>query len=769
MEETEDIIEPLGTEGAHIMILALAERDSLIESLKQVQTIYENQVIEIRKHEDLPKDLSKFHITLIEYRLTEAFNDISLANKIRTLRPMMPILGTSINDDLDFSMMTFENGANDFFAITTPYNMLAVKFRSFHLFCETGRVLEIKNSAMVDSYADLRVSKQKQKAAEIKAEYLQQTKEIMDSLQEGYFYINRDFLIGSMVSQKCHDIFGCEISGQKFTEALKLKDDRQHFIKSGLEQVFDEIFPDEVSLGIIPKEVTTEGGKIIRLDLTIVRGMESKSIEKVIFVATDITEHVAKEALSRQKELTNRCLINVLKSRDQFLVFLEDFKEETYSLTECEDPGELKKILHTLKGNSGAFGFGELAKFIHEVETSIDGLKAKPLIKHVRKTAPKIAEFLREFLANFEEVLGISYDMPVQNEFSVGEDQINKLQKIADSATGETAKELREILHLVVNRPISLFTQSFDQAIERNAEKQGKQINFSVTGEDIRIESKTFSNLMRNLVHALNNSVDHGIELPDERQNLGKSAAGNLKLDFSCDAEKTIIIRIQDDGQGINREALTKKALAKKIITSRKLQNMLPKEIDHLIFEQGLSSADTVSYTSGRGIGMSALQTSAISLGGHIEVNSKPGEGTDIKITIPWGGSKPTGNDRPKLMICEDEEELRQLYSDILDGSSLEIETFSNGLDGLLALNKERYDLIITDLKMPGMEGDFLIQKIREVRKEDIPILVVSGYLNKELERNLTKHKNVMVLPKDRVMEVRDFVDSLLPNKGYAA
>ena len=136
------------------------------------------------------------------------------------------------------------------------------------------------------------------------------------------------------------------------------------------------------------------------------------------------------------------------------------------------------------------------------------------------------------------------------------------------------------------------------------------------------------------LVHLVRNSMDHGLETASERQEKGKSPEGFVRLVASQEGN-SIVIRIEDDGRGLQVEKIKKKALEKGLVTEADVASMGPREMMNLIFLPGFSTADQVSDLSGRGVGMDVVRTNISRMNGSIELDSEPGQGSRVTIKLP--------------------------------------------------------------------------------------------------------------------------------------
>jgi len=161
-----------------------------------------------------------------------------------------------------------------------------------------------------------------------------------------------------------------------------------------------------------------------------------------------------------------------------------------------------------------------------------------------------------------------------------------------------------------------------------------KDVNLVIKGEETELDKTLIEEINDPLVHLVRNSVDHGIETPEERNAKGKAPKGTLTLSATHEGNN-VIISIEDDGKGINPKVIIAKAIEKKIITKEKAADLSETEIFNLIFAPGFSTAAKVTNVSGRGVGMDVVRTNVSKLRGIINIESKVDEGTKIIIKLP--------------------------------------------------------------------------------------------------------------------------------------
>jgi Chemotaxis protein histidine kinase and related kinases len=166
------------------------------------------------------------------------------------------------------------------------------------------------------------------------------------------------------------------------------------------------------------------------------------------------------------------------------------------------------------------------------------------------------------------------------------------------------------------------------------ARAQNKKIDFIIKGKDIKLDRTILEEIGDSLVHLIRNAVDHGIETPERRIELGKKENGTILITASRQ-ENFALIKIEDDGYGICTKEIKEIALKKGIISRESAEQLQEKEALQLIFTPGLSTSDSVTNISGRGIGMDIVKNRIERLGGSVKIESKPGFGSKFELKLP--------------------------------------------------------------------------------------------------------------------------------------
>lgn len=193
------------------------------------------------------------------------------------------------------------------------------------------------------------------------------------------------------------------------------------------------------------------------------------------------------------------------------------------------------------------------------------------------------------------------------------------------------ARDLQESVMSIRMMPMEYVFSRFPRLVRDLASKLNKQIELTLLGSSTELDKSLIERIIDPLTHLVRNSLDHGIELPDNRVAAGKSPVGNLTLSAEHQGGN-ICIEVIDDGAGLNRERILAKAMSQGMAVN---ENMTDEEVGMLIFAPGFSTAEQVTDVSGRGVGMDVVKRNIQEMGGHVEIQSKQGAGTTIRILLP--------------------------------------------------------------------------------------------------------------------------------------
>lgn len=215
----------------------------------------------------------------------------------------------------------------------------------------------------------------------------------------------------------------------------------------------------------------------------------------------------------------------------------------------------------------------------------------------------------------------------VEEEETTGAgDAIDELDKITTN--------LQNVVMDVRLIPLEKVVGNLPRLVRDLAREEDKRIDFSMDGEDVELDRTILSELSDPLMHVLRNSIDHGIEPPEERTEAGKPETGTIELRATRDRDN-VVIELEDDGRGLDREAIEAKAIETGIHTEDELAKLGASEVYELIFHPGFSTAEEITDVSGRGVGMDVVHSTVERLDGRIDVESEPGAGTLVRLRLP--------------------------------------------------------------------------------------------------------------------------------------
>ena len=209
-----------------------------------------------------------------------------------------------------------------------------------------------------------------------------------------------------------------------------------------------------------------------------------------------------------------------------------------------------------------------------------------------------------------------------------------KATELSSQRIDMITSELQEAIMRTRMQPIANILNKFTRVVRDLSHQLGKSIELEIEGKDVELDKTILESINDPLTHLVRNSVDHGIEMPMEREQMGKKDTGKIILKAFHDAGQVNLV-ISDDGRGLDPAKISSSVIEKGLISESQVAEMSDKQKIELIFLPGFSTAKEVTDVSGRGVGMDVVVTNIEALGGIIELDSTPGQGTDIQIKLP--------------------------------------------------------------------------------------------------------------------------------------
>jgi two-component system chemotaxis sensor kinase CheA len=229
-----------------------------------------------------------------------------------------------------------------------------------------------------------------------------------------------------------------------------------------------------------------------------------------------------------------------------------------------------------------------------------------------------------------ELVLGRNQLRQELEEAVYGNPKLGTLIQSVDMVTSEVQEK---IMQMRMQPVVNLFNR-FTRVVRDLSHQLSKEVELFIEGQDVELDKSILERLSDPMTHLIRNSLDHGIERPEERVKKGKDATGKICLKASHEGGQVNIV-VTDDGRGIDPDIISEKAVSRGIISRENITKMSPAEKRNLALMPGFSTTEEVSEISGRGVGMDVVKTNIEKLGGYLEIESEKGTGTTVKIRLP--------------------------------------------------------------------------------------------------------------------------------------
>ncbi|MEM8710163.1 MAG: ATP-binding protein [Planctomycetota bacterium] len=461
--------------------------------------------------------------------------------------------------------------------------------------------------------------KVEQRTAELN-ERNQEMAAVLDSIEQGIVRVDAGCLLQPEHSPAIREFFGDFEPDESFADYLSRSCvTTAEWFRMNWESIDDGFLPLELALDQLPKAARIEERNYLFSYRPEVHS--NGDLESLLIVVTDNTSEVARQnAESLQRELLTM-LERALRDARGFSAF---HTEATALLNEITDPvspegsPEEKRALHTMKGNAAAFGLDSVARACHALEDAWSEANASM----ARTSFQSLEQRWNELSSMAKRLLG----QQDADTISVRACDLERaFQAACENGATDVAKTLAELL-LEPTSPV--LERLADQAVQVAARLEKGEIRTRVESNQTRVKREGFDDFFSSLTHVVRNAVDHGLELPAEREAATKDPIGTVQITTEV-SDGCLITRVEDDGRGVDWEHVAEKA------QRLGMPHEARKDLVNAIFSPEFSTREDVTETSGRGVGLSAVKEAVDRLNGEIQITSTPGEGTRIQFEIP--------------------------------------------------------------------------------------------------------------------------------------
>lgn len=449
----------------------------------------------------------------------------------------------------------------------------------------------------------------------------EEMRRLMDSVQQGFFSVNRDGLISDERSKAANEFLDIQSisnmqAGVRFSEVLRTYDaGAADWFELGLEDVFSGVMPLEVTIDQLPKRCVVHS-RALRIEYSPV--VEGDRVSGLAVVVSDVSAEEERLRLAQEyRELL--CIFeHVLKDSSR----VKGFVAETQSIMDRLQSDELDsttfaRLIHTLKGNCAVFGLERIAKACHDIEGSTaEGISAHecPAWQQLVSGWEIASSNFRRFMRNDEDSVAIQREeyTALLQDLTSNTAHSRLLQRVRGWQFERMSKQMQHLLEYA----------------HSTAAKLNKQVSVSIEDCGLRIDMEKWSEFWSGLSHVIRNSLSHGIEVRDERQKLGKPDVGTLTIRSYVNGDN-FYLSLMDDGRGLNWDRIREAATRQGLPTENE------RDLVDAIFCDGVSTATEVTQISGRGVGLAAVKQFTDKMQGTISVLTKENEGTEFRFCFP--------------------------------------------------------------------------------------------------------------------------------------
>jgi two-component system, chemotaxis family, sensor kinase CheA len=448
---------------------------------------------------------------------------------------------------------------------------------------------------------------------------------VLDNVNQGFLTVSRSGQLAQERSLIVDSWFGPCARAVTFWEYIaRLDRGFAEMFELGFEALLEDVLPLQMCLDQLPARLRVDG-RDFAFSYRSIGAEGSPSLvgegapQGLLIVINDITEQLLRAGHEAEQSELLAMLRGFTSDRGGFLSFFEEATRMVESLRGREvDLLTRKRLYHTLKGNSGLAGFGAIAELCHEAEHHLN--------ENDEPAADAILEALVSRWQTLEEVLSSLVRERGRDVLDVHARDLDEvlaaLRDVAPATVWERMADWR------LEPAEHALTRLGDYARSLAARLDRGDLEVSIESGGLRLDPQKWSGVWSELVHVVRNAVDHGLEPIEERRAGPKGARPHLRLATRTSGDQ-LVIEIEDDGQGIDWAAVRKVAGAKGLPCET------TEELTDALLSKFLTTRDSVTATSGRGVGLASVRQRVQTLGGRIAIFTARGQGTTFQFTLP--------------------------------------------------------------------------------------------------------------------------------------
>ncbi len=476
---------------------------------------------------------------------------------------------------------------------------------------------------------------------------------LLDNAGQGFLSIGEDLKVEGEYSAECVLIFSQEIEQQWLPGLLYPQDQgQQAFLEALFKKLFSEVdaYQQEAYFSLLPEEIMVDES-LIRLSYKWLPRLDEANRQEMLVILTDVS---AQKNMEKKMQAERDVLSMVVKAathRQEFHKLMSEYevfctRELQTALTApeaaCKKINAIFRSIHTWKGAFGQMGMLRMMAKLHDMEEDLarlrecgDAVTEEELRAcFTRYTSDCMLSWLQEEAGQLQAILGTEFFREEELIIIENEKLLNLEDKIKRKLSPCKAKELVCELRKLRHRSLAEMLSVYPEYLRELAMRQGKELTEMSIEGDVFIDPERHRPFIKSLVHVFRNAVAHGLETPEERLLQEKPLGGRIYCQIE-EQNNRALLRIGDDGRGMDTTLLKKRAVAQRLCTQSEAELLSEEEALLLIFADGFSSAELPDALSGRGVGLSAVKKEVESLDGRIQVLTQSGGGSEFLFSFP--------------------------------------------------------------------------------------------------------------------------------------
>jgi HPt (histidine-containing phosphotransfer) domain-containing protein len=442
---------------------------------------------------------------------------------------------------------------------------------------------------------------------------------VLDNVGQGFFTVDRQGIMSQERSAVVATWLGRAEGKTKFSDYVgRIDSDFGAWFNLAFDEVLGDTLSLEMSVDQLPKRLTI-GERVFELGYRPI--LQGEAFERLLVVMSDITAELERERFEREQREMVHMLERVSKDRVGFIEYCDEGNEivERIVNDETMSIGTMKRLIHTLKGNSAIFGVDNIASLCHELEDSMADREAGLTAAE----RAKLHDTWQKYHGKLAMFGGERSAAKIEIEISEYEACLSALLR------GSPRQDVARMVNDWRLEPMSRRLERVAEQARAIAKRIGKgPIDIDIVHNNQKLLPKPWAPFWAAFVHVLRNAIDHGIEATIERGAAGKSPAGRIELK-TFTADQSFCVEIRDDGRGVDWAAVRARAKLAGVPADTEEQ------LTEALFRDGITTRTDVNEFSGRGVGMGAVRAACRELGGEMTLSSAAGKGTTLTFVVP--------------------------------------------------------------------------------------------------------------------------------------